>query len=118
MLLLWVYVWLCVCVCVCVCVRARARVRAWVSLTPIAYNLLAFTAQILNRIGIPYDSSKPLDNASSVVYAGAVVEVEPLMADAVQLLATIQAKLQPFGDSVNACFSTVKSNLAAIGFPT
>ncbi len=76
-----------------------------------------FLLQVLNRIGIPYDESKPLDNPSSVVYAAAVLEVEPLMREARRALAAVEEKLRPYGSSVEECFATVNSTLSAIGFP-
>lgn len=72
---------------------------------------------VLERIGIPFDAARPLDNVPSLVYAQAVVQLEPLMTEARRLLGTIETGLVPFGPSVVDCFTTMKQAMQAVGFP-
>ena len=73
--------------------------------------------RVLERIGASYDDAHPLDNVSSVVYAGAVAQVEPLMAQARSVLSQIEVALTPFGTSVEECFATMNQAMQALGFP-
>lgn len=74
--------------------------------------------RVLDRIGIPFDESHPLDNVSSVVYAAAVMQLEPQMLEARRLLTFIESALTPFGNSVEECFGTMNQAMQALGFPT
>ena len=72
---------------------------------------------VLQRLGTPFDEAHPLDSVSSVVYAGAVAHVEPLMVQAQAILAQIETALSPFGASVEDCFATMHQAMQALGFP-
>ena len=73
--------------------------------------------RVLERIGAAFDESNPLDNVSTVVYAGSVAQVEPLMAQARSLLSQIEVALTPFGASVEECFASMNQAMQALGFP-
>lgn len=73
--------------------------------------------RVLERIGIPFDEMRPLENVSSIVYAAAVAQMETQMVEVRRQLAGIETALVPFGSSVVDCFTAMNQAMQALGFP-
>ena len=72
---------------------------------------------MLSRIGVDFDDAQPLENIPAVVYAAAVVVVEPLMVQARSLLSQIEAALVPVDPVVGDWFFNIQGAMRSLGFP-